>query len=235
MTFYPTHCTFQDQELGKMNGLAKEQNGLYYLETSSVLFVSFLSKHYLVNKEKIWLYHRRFGYPSFRTLKILFPSLFRKLDVKSFHCDVYKLAKHKHSTFLTNNDKKSSKPFHLTHSDIRGPSFVPNISKARWFVSFIDDCTRVSWIFLLKHKSYVSFVLQNFHNMIKNQFGVTIKRFWSDNARYHFNQVLTLHFQLERIIHKSSCVNTPQQNELLRGKMVTFFIQQELFCFKTCH
>ena len=85
----------------------------------------------------------------------------------SFYCDVCELPKHKRITFLTNN-KRNSYLFHLIHIDIYGPSIVPNISKTCWFVSFIDDCTRVSWIFLLKHKFDVSLVLPNFHNMVKN-------------------------------------------------------------------
>ena len=71
---------------------------------------SFLSKHHLFNREKIWFHHCRFGHPSFRILKILFPSLFRKLDIESFHCEVCELAKHKCLTFLVTN-KRSSKPF----------------------------------------------------------------------------------------------------------------------------
>ena len=54
--------------------------------------------------------------------------------------------------------------------------------------------------------------------MIKNQFGVTIKRFQSDNVRDYFNQVLTLYFQHEGIIHESSCVNTTQQNGVAKRK-----------------
>ena len=80
-----------------------------------------------------------------------------------------------------------SVPFYLIHSDIWGPSIVANISGARWFVSFIDDCTRVSWIFLLKNKSDVSSIFPTFYNMVKTQFGVGIKRFQSDNAKDYFN------------------------------------------------
>ena len=139
----------------------------------------------------------------------MFRFLFRKLDNESFDCDVCEFVKYKRSTFPTNNNKRSPEPFHLIHSDIWGPFLVLNIFVVRWFVSFIDDCTRVSWIFLLKQKSYVSLVLPNFHNMVKNQFGVTIKRFQFDNARDYFNQILTSYFQHEGIIHESSCVNTP--------------------------
>lgn len=52
----------------------------------------------------------------------------------------------------------------------------------------------------------------NYMAMIKNQFGVTVKRFRSDNARDYLNQTLTPFFQKAGIIHESSCVNTPQQN-----------------------
>ena len=145
----------------------------------------------------------------------MFPSLFSKLDVESFHGDVCELAKHKHSPFPTNN-KGSLEPFHLIHSDIWGRSPIPNISGALWFVSFINDCTKVSWFFLLKHKSDMSFILPNFHNMVKNQFGVTIKRFQFDNAINYFNQVLTPYFQHKGIIHESSYVNTSQQNGIAK-------------------
>ena len=128
-----------------MIGDTKERNGLYYLETPSNLSVnksksplSFFSEHYLSNKEKVWLYHRRLGHPSFRTLKILFPSLCKGLDVETFHCDVCEFAKHKCVPFPISN--KTSIPFSLIHSDIWSP-IVPNIFGARWFVSFIDDCT----------------------------------------------------------------------------------------------
>ena len=95
-------------------------------------------------------------------------------------------AKHTRVSFPISN-KRSSSPFYLIHSDIWGPSPVPNVSRPRWFVSLVDDCTRVTWIFLLKQKSDVSSVLPNFHAMVQNQFGTKIKRFRFDNAKNYFN------------------------------------------------
>ena len=106
----------------------------------------------------------------------------------------------------------------MIHSDIWGPSTIPNISGSRWFLSLIDDCTRVTWIFLLKQKSDVSIVIPNFHSMVQNQFGVKIKRFRTDNARDYFNQILSHYFQSQGIIHESLCVNTPQQNGVAERK-----------------
>ena len=104
-----------------------------------------MSELSLSNKEKIWLHHHRLGHPSFRVIQVLFPSLFKSLDVENFHCDVCELAKHKLVSFPISN-KRSLFPFYLVHSEIWGPSTIPNVSRARWFVSFIDDCTRVTCV-----------------------------------------------------------------------------------------
>ena len=100
----------------------------------------------------------------------------------------------------------------MIHSDIWGAAAVPNVSGSRWFVTFIDDYSRVTWVFLLKNKSDLGQVIPEFFTMIKTQFGVNIKRFRSDNARDYFNHMLTHFFKKEGVIHMSSCVNTPQQN-----------------------
>jgi len=147
----------------------------------------------------------------------MFPSLFKDLNIKDFHCDVCELAKHNCVPFPISNHR-SSNPFDLLHSDIWGPSTILNIFGARWFVTLIDDCSRVTWTFLLKHKYDVSSIIPLFHSMIQTQFGVKIKVFLSDNAREYFNQVLSPYFQKEGIIHESSCVNTPQQNGIAKRK-----------------
>ena len=134
------------------------------------------------NKNKILLYHHRLGHPSFNVLKLMFSSLFKGFDLEYFHCNDSEFAKHKCASFQKSNTKTLN-PFSLIHSDILGPSTITNISSARWFVSFIDDCTRVTWIYLLKNKSDVGLVIPNFYNMIKTQFDVRIKRFRFDNGR----------------------------------------------------
>lgn len=55
------------------------------------------------------------------------------------------------------------------------PSQIPNMSEAWWFLSFIDDRSRVTWIFLLKNKSDVSSVFPIFHKMESNNLGSKLK------------------------------------------------------------
>lgn len=85
--------------------------------------------------------------------------LIQSLDVEHFHSEVYELTKHKCLSFQLVKEKIH---FFLIHRDICKSSTYLNVSGIRWFISLIDDCTRVTWIFLLKHKSKVKTFLQCF-------------------------------------------------------------------------
>lgn len=91
----------------------------------------------------------------------MFPSLFEGLENKHLHCDVCDFAKHKRVSFTISN-KRSSVLFYLIHSDVLGPSNILNILGSRWFLLFVNDCTRISCFFLLKSKSEISDVFQKF-------------------------------------------------------------------------
>ena len=92
-----------------MIGRAREWDGLYYLEAPSQLTMtkgrlphSFISEFVSSNK-KILLHHYQLGHPSFSIIKIMFPSLFKSLDVENLHREVCELVKHKHVPFPISN------------------------------------------------------------------------------------------------------------------------------------
>ena len=188
-----------------MIGRAREKDGMYHPEASSNpsriennlprLFIFEI----VSNKAKIWLHHCRLGHSSFSVLKILFLLLFKGIDVESLHCDICEFSKY-HCVPLLISNNRTFVPFSLIHSYIWGPSTIPNVFGARWFVSFIKDCTRVTWPYLMRQKSDVNIVFLMFHSIVKNHFGVAIKRFRSDNARGYFNKVLSPQFQKKKII-----------------------------------
>lgn len=219
VVFNSNSCILQDKKSGRTIGHAREWNGLYYMEDLNLPIKShsLISESSMTSKEKVQLFHYRLGHPSYQVIKLLFPSLFKNLHVESLHCEVCELAKHKRVPFPISN-KVSTSPFYLIHTDVWGPSNVPNVSGSKWFVTFIDDCTRVTWLFLLKNKSEVSSIFLQFVSMIKNQFGVKIKKLRSDNAKDYFNHTLNSFCQKEGIIHESSCVHTPQQNGVAERK-----------------
>lgn len=50
--------------------------------------------------------------------------------------------------------------------------------------------------------------------MVKKQYGMSIRRTRCDNAKYYFNHSLNYFFQ-KGVIHVSSYVKTPQNNEIV--------------------
>lgn len=70
----------------------------------------------------------------------------------------------------------------MIHSDIWGSIWIPNTLGFIYFVSFMDDHSKTTWIYLLKDKSEYPFVLDSFYHEIKIQFDVLLKILQSDNA-----------------------------------------------------
>jgi hypothetical protein len=119
--------------------------------------------HMVNNKERqIWLWHHRLGHPSFGYLKHLFPDLFSNTMHSNFKCNTCILAK-SHRVSYPVSMNKNAIPFALIHSNVWGPSPVTTSSGHRWFVIFVDDCTRMTWLYLLKHKDEVFGVFKSFH------------------------------------------------------------------------
>ena len=126
---------------------------------------------------ELWLWHRRLGHPAFSVMKKLMPSLFLGIKESSLHCETCVLAKSHRVSYPSSLHNKSTMPFELIHSDVWGPSQVPTLFGMRWFVPFIDDCTRLTWVVLLKHKSAVFSAFLAFHALIQTQYNGHIKVF----------------------------------------------------------
>ena len=88
----------------------------------------------------------------------------------------------------------------------------------KWFITLIDDHTRVSWVFFLKEKSEVETVFKSFYNMVETQFNSKIQMIRSSNGHEYFAQVLSKFFEEKGIIHQSSCTDTPPQNGIAERK-----------------
>ncbi|RDX61249.1 hypothetical protein CR513_60537, partial [Mucuna pruriens] len=149
----------------------------------------------------------------------MFPHLFTKESVEPFKCDTCQFSKHHRATFSPSNNK-SLEPFDLIHSYVWEPA-SNSISGAKWFVSFIDDCTHVTWIFLMKHKYEVCQIFVDFFRLVKNQFNKSIKRLRSDNGTEFVNLEFSKFLKDNGVVHKLTCVNTPQQNGVAERKIVT--------------
>lgn len=72
-------------------------------------------------------------------------------------------------------------PFDLLYCDSWGPHKVPTHSRARFFLTIVDDFTRCTWIFLMQYKSETQQILKSFIDFARTLFHACIKAIRVDN------------------------------------------------------
>jgi hypothetical protein len=63
------------------------------------------------------------------------------------------LDKHHRDNFDKRASWHASGPLQLVHSDLCGPLSSPSFSGCKYFLTFIDDFSRRTWVYFLKLKS----------------------------------------------------------------------------------
>ena len=214
VTFFPFHCIFEDLYTGRRIGLGRENERVIYElvadEPSSVLQALFVNS----NATSSLLWHRRLGHPCFDKLQKTLPWL----SLTQFVCESCQLGKHHRSSYSSRNGIPSSAPFDLLHCDVWGPSRTPSISGHRYYIVFVDDYTRVSWVYLLYDRSEVVTIVTHFITEVVTQYSTTPNILRTDNA-LEFVQASLRTFCVDRgIIHQTTCPHTSQQNGVAERK-----------------
>ena len=115
------------------------------------------------------------------------------MSIENFDYVSYELGKQPAFPFNT-SESISTDIFDLIHSDVWGPSYVSSIGGSRYFVVFVEDYSRYSWIFKMKHHFELLQIYSNFAKIVETQFSKRIKIFRSDNAleytQYAFQAIL---------------------------------------------
>jgi hypothetical protein len=220
--FWPNRCVFKDIRTRRTIGYGTRRGKLYYLNMepagSSQLAQAFSTEGSTKSDQaRVWLWHRRLGHASFGYLKKLFPKLFLNLSSSDFKCDICELAK-SHRVPFPIRMHKSPIPFMVVHSDVWGPAKIPSLNGSRWFVSFIDDYSRMTWVCLMKTKDEVSMLFKKFHKMVTTQYQSQIKVFRTDNGRELVNRDVDSFLNLHGMVHQTTCTSTPQQNGVAERK-----------------
>ncbi|CAD6270849.1 unnamed protein product [Miscanthus lutarioriparius] len=160
------NCLIEDRKTGMMLGSGIRRNGLWFLDrridnsTCTALAISTSEE-----ETKVILQHCRLGHMSFDTMSRAFPDIMSKVDKKKLVCDACEFGKHMRASYISKG-LRSTLPFILVHSDV-WTSPVVSISGMKYFVTFIDCYSRMTWVYLMRHKNEV---LKDFCACVKNQF-----------------------------------------------------------------
>jgi len=103
----------------------------------------------------------------------------------------------------------------LIHLDIWGPFSIESVDGFRYFLTLVDDCTRTTWVYMMKNKSEVSNIFPVFVKLIFTQYNAKIKAIRSDNVK---ELAFTKFVKEQGMIHQFSCAYTPQQNSVVERK-----------------
>lgn len=101
--------------------------------------------------------------------------------------------------------------FDLIHCDLWGPAPLSSWNKFRYYVSFVDDYTRLVWYYPLCNKSDFFSVYLAFKQMVFTQSNACIKVIHSDGGGEFVSEKLKAHFGKKGILHQLTCPHTPEQ------------------------
>ena len=113
--------------------------------------------------------------------------------------------------------KKSSRILELIHTDIWTAS-TTSLSGCMYFVSFIDDFSRKTWIYTLKNKSEAYQAFRNFKSLVEKQTNLSIQRLRCDGGGEYFSGEFIEYLQEQGIQRETTCRYTPQQNGVAERK-----------------
>ncbi|KAL0434782.1 UNVERIFIED_CONTAM: Retrovirus-related Pol polyprotein from transposon TNT 1-94 [Sesamum radiatum] len=109
------------------------------------------------------------------------PMLTSITDNKHDICTICPLAKQSREPFSL-SESHTYTPFELIHVDIWGPYKQPSLSGCHYVLTIVDDYTRVTWTYLMQHKSQTVSILSSFLAKTATQFDAKVKTLRSDNA-----------------------------------------------------
>lgn len=69
----------------------------------------------------------------------------------------------------------STLPLNLIFSDVWVLSFVVSTTRAKYYVSFLDDYSKFVWLISMKFKSDVELIFLQFQAYVEKYFEITIK------------------------------------------------------------
>ncbi|KAL5729906.1 hypothetical protein ACHQM5_002794 [Ranunculus cassubicifolius] len=173
-----TKSSFFVKDIATSNILltGSHRDGLYQINESSANSVSPLFA-FLGVKSTSALWHSRLGHPStyvFHKISSLASLPIEGPKTFAVKCSSCLCAKSKRLPFNLCS-LRTTAPLQIVHSDVWGPSHSISNEGYLYYINFVDDWSRFTWIFPITHKSEFLVVFTRFKLMVENQFDCKIK------------------------------------------------------------
>ncbi len=171
------------------------------------------------SNNKLMLWHKRLGHLSIKQMKKLHSQEelegLKEEDFKQeLYCEVCCLGKQATNKLNKSHKLNTKERGELIHSDVCGPISPDTKGGNRYYVSFIDDFTRKSWVFLIKNKDEVLEKFKEFYTLMETQHNIKIKSILSDGGGEYVNGEFKKFAKEKGFIQRITPPYTPQRNGL---------------------
>ena len=127
-------------------------------------------------------------------------------------CESCIMGKQHRKSFPKGVSWRASVFLELIHTDIYGPMKTPSLESQRYFLIFIDDFSRMTWVYFLKEKSEEFATFKKFKAFVEKQRGCSIKTIRSDQGGEYTSREFEEYRKNEGIHMQLIVGYTPQQN-----------------------
>ncbi|GJS29868.1 putative ribonuclease H-like domain-containing protein [Tanacetum coccineum] len=203
---------------GRISRKVPRKDNIYSVDLKSVVPTKGLTCLFAkatIDESNLW--HRRLGHINFKNMnKLVRGNLVRGLPSKIFEndhsCVACQKGKQHKASCKAKLVNSISKPLHMLHMDLFGPTNVKSLMKKSYCLVVTDDFSRFSWVFFLATKDETSGILKTFITEIENQLDYKVKVIRSDNGTEFKNSVMNQFCEMKGIKREFSVARTPQQN-----------------------
>ena len=102
-------------------------------------------------------------------------------------CDSCVIGKHSRTKFPKQTQHIAKVGFDLVHSDVCGPLQTESLGGSRYLLTLIDDYSRYTRVYFMRHKSEATEIIKNYMQLVKTQFEVTVKWLRTDGGVEYVN------------------------------------------------
>ena len=118
--------------------------------------------------------------------------------------------KHHRSNFPKASLHRAKEPLELIHSDFCGKMSIPSLSGALYLVTFIDDYTRYTWVYVLKREVFS--VFKEWKTFVEKSSGHRVRKIRSDNGGEYVSKEFEEYLKREGEKHELTVLKNPEQN-----------------------
>lgn len=163
--------------------------------------------------QEVW--HKRLGHLNSRSMNLMKNGMVTGMhfdDINYNKCVACIEGKQSRLPFPKKSKSRSKVLLGLVHTDVCGPLQTASLSGARYFVTFIDDFSRKTWVYFLKTKDEVFNIFKSFKVLVENETDRKIKCLRSDNGTEYVNRAFQNFLEASGIRHQTTVPRCSSQN-----------------------